>query len=646
MTFGHPVHLTREPWPRTQRAVADAAAEVTAGPLDLATMREAEKQTGTLSLPRPDLGPKPEKEQPNEPRAPPSAEPRPDGRRVHRVPFPCWPWSVAPTSASPPWSTASSGAARPSSRTSPGVTRDRVTYDANWNGRALHRRRHRRLGARRQGHRRADRRAGRDRHRRWPTRCCSSSTPRSGSPTTDEAVVRMLRKSEQARRPGGQQGRRPAHRGRGRRAVEPRTRRAVRRSPRCTAAASATCSTRSWTALPEAPRDRPTTQVGGPRRVAIVGRPNVGKSSLLNKAGAARSASSSTTSPAPRVDPVDELVEVDGKIWRFIDTAGIRTRVKEASGARVLRLACAPRRHRAGRGCRRGGRRQRSRSPSRTCGSSDRSRESGRALVHRLQQVGPDSTRSAATTSTARSSGTWCRCVGAPRSTSRRGPAGTSTGWCRRSSEALERLGDADLDRQAQRVPRPTWSPSTRTRCAAASSRGSCSAPRRTGPPTFVLFTTGSSTPATSASSSAGCARSSASPAPRSPCRCGRGRSGRGSSCDRSCGRWLSPVRCWPAEPRPSPTRFRSLHRGRSPGRPARCSRRTTGGTPTSPACRWTRAAPAGSRTCRRARGCTPTSGRRTATQPVPYGIPITVRLGDARQGLGALPATPRRATT
>ena len=32
------------------------------------------------------------------------------------------------------------------------------------------------------------------------------------------------------------------------------------------------------------------------------------------------------------VDPVDELIELDGRLWRFIDTAGIRKRVKEASG--------------------------------------------------------------------------------------------------------------------------------------------------------------------------------------------------------------------------------------------------------------------------------------------------------------------------
>jgi len=32
------------------------------------------------------------------------------------------------------------------------------------------------------------------------------------------------------------------------------------------------------------------------------------------------------------VDPVDELIELGGREWRFIDTAGIRKRVKEASG--------------------------------------------------------------------------------------------------------------------------------------------------------------------------------------------------------------------------------------------------------------------------------------------------------------------------
>lgn len=83
-------------------------------------------------------------------------------------------------------------------------------------------------------------------------------------------------------------------------------------------------------ALPEAP-EQSFGEVGGPRRIAIIGRPNVGKSSLLNKlAGEERVVvddASGTT-----VDPVDELVEVGGELWRFIDTAGIRKKVKTASG--------------------------------------------------------------------------------------------------------------------------------------------------------------------------------------------------------------------------------------------------------------------------------------------------------------------------
>lgn len=82
--------------------------------------------------------------------------------------------------------------------------------------------------------------------------------------------------------------------------------------------------------LPErsAVADEPT---GGPRRVAIVGKPNVGKSSLLNRlVGTQRSVVSDISGTT--VDPVDELVEVGGEIYRFIDTAGLRKRVKEASG--------------------------------------------------------------------------------------------------------------------------------------------------------------------------------------------------------------------------------------------------------------------------------------------------------------------------
>jgi GTPase len=82
--------------------------------------------------------------------------------------------------------------------------------------------------------------------------------------------------------------------------------------------------------LPTAPREG-DPEVGGPRRVAIVGKPNVGKSSLLNTL-AGRQRVVVDNAAGTTVDPVDELVEVNGTVYRFIDTAGIRRRVKEATG--------------------------------------------------------------------------------------------------------------------------------------------------------------------------------------------------------------------------------------------------------------------------------------------------------------------------
>ncbi len=83
-------------------------------------------------------------------------------------------------------------------------------------------------------------------------------------------------------------------------------------------------------ALPEAPADV-FDAPRGPRRVAIVGKPNVGKSSLLNKlAGENRVVVDDVAGTT--VDPVDEMVQLGGRTWQFIDTAGIRRRVKEASG--------------------------------------------------------------------------------------------------------------------------------------------------------------------------------------------------------------------------------------------------------------------------------------------------------------------------
>jgi GTPase len=83
-------------------------------------------------------------------------------------------------------------------------------------------------------------------------------------------------------------------------------------------------------ALPQTPRDD-FLLTSGPRRVALVGKPNVGKSSLLNRlAGAPRAVVDPVAGTT--IDPVDSLVELDGQVWRFVDTAGLRKRVKTASG--------------------------------------------------------------------------------------------------------------------------------------------------------------------------------------------------------------------------------------------------------------------------------------------------------------------------
>ncbi|MPV49992.1 MULTISPECIES: ribosome biogenesis GTPase Der [unclassified Pseudactinotalea] len=70
---------------------------------------------------------------------------------------------------------------------------------------------------------------------------------------------------------------------------------------------------------------------GGPRRVALVGRPNVGKSSLLNKLTGTDRVVVDSVAGTTR-DPVDELVSLAGRDWWFVDTAGIRRRVHQTSG--------------------------------------------------------------------------------------------------------------------------------------------------------------------------------------------------------------------------------------------------------------------------------------------------------------------------
>lgn len=68
------------------------------------------------------------------------------------------------------------------------------------------------------------------------------------------------------------------------------------------------------------------------RRVALVGRPNVGKSSLLNQLAHEERSVVNDLAGTTR-DPVDEIVRVDGEDWLFIDTAGIKRRLHKLSGA-------------------------------------------------------------------------------------------------------------------------------------------------------------------------------------------------------------------------------------------------------------------------------------------------------------------------
>jgi GTP-binding protein len=85
-------------------------------------------------------------------------------------------------------------------------------------------------------------------------------------------------------------------------------------------------------ALPEEAPPETYGAAGGPRRVALLGRPNVGKSSLLNKLAGENRVVVDAVAGTTR-DPVDELIELGGETWRFVDTAGIRRRARENQGA-------------------------------------------------------------------------------------------------------------------------------------------------------------------------------------------------------------------------------------------------------------------------------------------------------------------------
>jgi len=77
--------------------------------------------------------------------------------------------------------------------------------------------------------------------------------------------------------------------------------------------------------------------------VAVIGRPNVGKSSLVNRlVGDSRVLVSEV--PGTTRDAIDVICEVDGVRFRFVDTAGIRRKGRTDKGPEVLSVVVA-RRH-------------------------------------------------------------------------------------------------------------------------------------------------------------------------------------------------------------------------------------------------------------------------------------------------------------
>ena len=248
----------------------------------------------------------------------------------------------------------------------PGVTRDRVAYDAEWTGR--------RFTVVDTGGWLPD---AKDRAAAIAAQAEMAVQTADvvlfvvdtvvGSTDEDEAAVRMLRRATKPVHPGRQQGRQRRARDRGDVAVG----RSGLGEPYPVSAlhgrGSGDLLDAVLAAFPERRRAMRFGGPRGPRRVALVGRPNVGKSSLLNRLAkedrVVVDAVAGTT-----VDPVDSLVELGGEVWQFVDTAGLRKRANQASGTEYYASLRTAGRDRRGRGRRRAARRRRSRSASRTSG--------------------------------------------------------------------------------------------------------------------------------------------------------------------------------------------------------------------------------------------------------------------------------------
>ncbi len=282
-------------------------------------------------------------------------------------------------------------------------------------------------------------------------------------------------------------------------------------------------------ALPEESAGGGLMPEGGPRRVALVGRPNVGKSSLLNALAGGQRVVVDPVAGTTR-DPVDELIELGDRQWWFVDTAGIRRRVHQTTGADFyasLRTQAAIEKAEVAVvlvDASESLTEQDTRVISQVV-------EAGRALViaYNKWDLMDEERRYYLEREIEKD---LVQVQWAPRVN-----ISALTGWHR--AKLVPSL-DTALASWDMRVPTggstrssASWSRRTRTRCAVASSLASCSPrrPRRARPGSWSS-PAGSSRRDTGGSSSAACARRSASRVLRSRSRCASGRRGRASPGD------------------------------------------------------------------------------------------------------------------
>ena len=77
--------------------------------------------------------------------------------------------------------------------------------------------------------------------------------------------------------------------------------------------------------------DEDVVGTGEPLRIAIIGKPNVGKSSLLNRLTGSQRAIVSDVAGTTQ-DVIDQLVTRDGLEYMFLDTAGMRRQARVGKG--------------------------------------------------------------------------------------------------------------------------------------------------------------------------------------------------------------------------------------------------------------------------------------------------------------------------